>query len=298
MKGKFIAFDLLRANSNYTSVCEIAIVVFIDGKVVDRKHWKIRPEPFEENPFCLMEFDVYLGEYTNAPVFAEIWEELKPYLEEAPLLIFKNPKARISPIYYIAEFSGIQYSFNQGICGENMAQEAYPFESYVDLNFLAYKHGVTVKGETLLSYVETAGKLTLRMAQELNIATVDQALADFGIKYTQAKRKTRYETPSFTKGPKKNIPLPELDPEHVFYGKTVCFTGNFKGITRKEGIELVNCIGGKGVDEFNEKIDFLVVGDQAGSREKSQKMIKADKMLAKGKAVSVVDQYYFFELFI
>jgi DNA ligase (NAD+) len=73
------------------------------------------------------------------------------------------------------------------------------------------------------------------------------------------------------------------DSSHPFYGKTFCLTGTLTKYTRQEAGDLIQKNGGVVVNTVTKKTDYLLAGDEAGS--------KLEK--AKAAKVTVVDEDWF-----
>jgi DNA ligase (NAD+) len=74
--------------------------------------------------------------------------------------------------------------------------------------------------------------------------------------------------------------------DNRFDGKTFVLTGTLKGFTRKDAEEIIMSYGGKTSSSVSKKTDFVLAGDEAGS--------KLDK--AKGLGVQVIDEDIFLEM--
>jgi len=55
---------------------------------------------------------------------------------------------------------------------------------------------------------------------------------------------------------------------NVFEGKSFCITGTLPGMSRDEASKLIEANGGKVVSSVSKKTDFLLMGDNAGSKER------------------------------
>ncbi len=71
--------------------------------------------------------------------------------------------------------------------------------------------------------------------------------------------------------------------DHLFYGKTFCLTGSLPSYTRQEAADLIHKNGGIVVNTVTRKTDYLLAGDEAGS--------KLDK--AKSAGVTIIDEEWF-----
>jgi DNA ligase (NAD+) len=68
-------------------------------------------------------------------------------------------------------------------------------------------------------------------------------------------------------------PLREREPEGVLAGKTLVLTGTLPNLTRDEASEMIVAAGGKVSSSVSKKTDYVVAGDEAGS-----KLAKAEQL--------------------
>ncbi|HCN11761.1 MAG TPA: NAD-dependent DNA ligase LigA [Chryseobacterium sp.] len=62
---------------------------------------------------------------------------------------------------------------------------------------------------------------------------------------------------------------------NIFHGKTFLFTGSLENFTRENAQELVEKHGGKNVSSVSKNLDYLVIGENAGSKLKKAQDIKS-----------------------
>lgn len=75
---------------------------------------------------------------------------------------------------------------------------------------------------------------------------------------------------------------------HILEGKTFLFTGKLTAFTREHAEELVEKNGGRNTSSVSKNLDYLVVGEKAGS-----KLKKAEQL----GTVHILDEYQFLDLF-
>jgi DNA ligase (NAD+) len=75
-------------------------------------------------------------------------------------------------------------------------------------------------------------------------------------------------------------PLAPRAPVGVLAGKTFVLTGTLPGLTREEATELVVAAGGKVSGSVSKKTDYVVAGEEAGS-----KLAKAESL-----GVAIIDE--------
>ena len=96
----------------------------------------------------------------------------------------------------------------------------------------------------------------------------------------------------------KEIPI-NTNADSILTGKVVAFTGSLS-ITREEAMKLAASRGAIPAASVTTKTNYLVVGnDDYGNFKlgnKSNKMIKAEKLISKGQDLEMINEDYFFEL--
>lgn len=75
---------------------------------------------------------------------------------------------------------------------------------------------------------------------------------------------------------------------HILEGKTFLFTGKLTAFTREHAEELVEKNGGRNISSVSKNLDYLVIGEKAGS-----KLKKAEQL----GTVHILDEYQFLDLF-
>lgn len=87
-----------------------------------------------------------------------------------------------------------------------------------------------------------------------------------------------------------------FDENNPFYQKSVAFTGTL-AIPRKTAMQMVANVGGIVSDTVNKKTNYLVIGnlDFCGTikNQKSNKIIKAEQLRAKGQDISIISENAF-----
>ena len=87
----FAAIDFETANYERSSVCAVGVVIVRGGEIVDSFYSLIQPEP---NYYCWQCRAVHgLGhaDTDDAPVFPEVWAQIKPLIEGLPLVAHNSP---------------------------------------------------------------------------------------------------------------------------------------------------------------------------------------------------------------
>lgn len=92
----------------------------------------------------------------------------------------------------------------------------------------------------------------------------------------------------------------DFDPDHPFYHKTIVFTGEIDGMTRKEAMQLVMNCGGFCGDRITQNTNYLVIGTSkyisSIDGKKTNKMRDVEKLYAKGFDIFTLSEDTFFDL--
>lgn len=77
----FTSIDFETANGSRNSACSVAVVVIEHGKMVDSYNTLIKPPEMNFEPGNIKIHGITPDMVENAPTFAEIWNELRGYLD-------------------------------------------------------------------------------------------------------------------------------------------------------------------------------------------------------------------------
>ena len=140
-------------------------------------------------------------------------------------------------------------------------------------------------GELPRSADETDAEWTLRAADRLRAASVDELTAVYGIGHVVAEGIRRFFDDEHTAetlhrllgaGVRAEAPAPGATTEPAtgpLSGKTLVVTGTLPGFGRSDAEEAIRAAGGRAASSVSAKTDYLVAGDKAGS-----KLAKAEKL--------------------
>ena len=90
-----------------------------------------------------------------------------------------------------------------------------------------------------------------------------------------------------------------VNESNFFFEKTCVFTGKLEKFKKEEAAQIVVNLGGKCDNNVNKKTDILVVGGLTSAlikEGKSNKLVKAEQLKAKGKSIHILSEETFYEL--
>lgn len=87
----FVAIDVETANRERTSICSIGAVKVLDGIIADSRYSLICPEPEWYSRYNTAVHGLTADDTQDAPNFALVWKEWKPWIGDLPLVAHNAP---------------------------------------------------------------------------------------------------------------------------------------------------------------------------------------------------------------
>lgn len=112
-----------------------------------------------------------------------------------------------------------------------------------------------------------------------------QAIYDFFRDEEKIKLINGLKAHGLTFAQEKKEELPEE--ERVFTGKTFLFTGTLKNFTRNEIKEEIEKLGGKNLSAVSKNLDYLIVGEKAGSKLKKAQELGTVKLISEDEFMEI-----------
>jgi DNA polymerase-3 subunit epsilon len=280
---EFVALDFETANADMSSICQLGFAHFKDGFL--QEEWKTYVDP--EDFFDEINISIHgIDETTvkGAPKLRDVITRIYTYLD-----------GRIA------------------VCHTHFDRVA--------LNKSCAKYGLRVPTCTWLD----SARVTRRTWDQCAYRGygLGNVCAILGYQFVQhdaledakaaahvllaAIEKTGMDLPQWLKRVERRIDFPDHsynisqdgNPEGAFYGEIMVFTGTLQ-IPRRMATEMAIKIGCTVVDGVNKKTTILVVGDQdvkkLAGHEKSSKHRKAEKLIAEGYQIRILQESDFKEL--
>lgn len=259
----FVAIDFEKWNDTQTSVCEVGMVKYIDGKKVDCFHSLIKPiSGLTPNLWAKLNLKhITVQALLESPTFAELFEKMKAFIGDS-VLVCHNVSADINYIYNCEVETGLRGLYCQGYIDTKEVTKGISLEK-------AYKEYLS---EDLVDHHQA-------MYDAENLASLFVAIQDhidvsgyIHTNYVPSKEKGgKKSEPSkhISRSCSGNVPTDdlvffqgEITPS-FFKGKNVlvsCGSESKKNDCKK----MIEQFGGKPVGKDNKKIDVLIVGNVTG----------------------------------
>lgn len=300
-----MAIDFETANPKRGSACAIGLAKFdANGKLVDTFYSLLKPHssvsdfaPFNVGIHGISEEDV-----ANAPEWDEIFEEISTFVDGLPLIAHNAPFER-SVLRELEKFYGTGDFFPGIACTLDLSR-CYNID--LDVHKLTIVHSkafgkTELKHHNAIDDALMCGQIFFWMLKEYSIRKSD---IEWYLQKENNEDRIRKTTKKVTRKPakkKKTYSAQEIykqvPDKSILAGKTVCFSGKFDTMIKKELGILVETLGGKTEPGVTRKTSILVLGSTpatAISKNKTSKAIKAEKLKADGQEISIISENQFF----
>jgi DNA polymerase III subunit epsilon len=286
MTSTFVAIDVETANPDMASICQIGMAKFTDGKLVEEWVSLIDPEvDFFGKHISVHGIEPHM--VAGKPTFPEVVAYLRSFLNGSitvshtafdRLAINRaSEKYSIQPI----ETSWLDSSRVVRRTWTDLAQKGYGLSNVCKR--IGYEFN---NHHDALADAKAAGYVLLAAIQESkHDLTAWPQLVSKPINAAKSSSK-----------PQEQL---EANPEGDLYGEVLVFTGSLK-MVRAEASRLAAAAGCKVETSVTKRTTMLVVGDQdiarLGGKEKSDKHLKAEKLIFDGFPLRIVQESDFNEL--
>jgi DNA polymerase III subunit epsilon len=304
----FVAIDFETANFKRQSVCSIGLAIVENFKVVKTINKLIKPTPNYFERINISIHGIKPGMTENEKTFAELWPELKPYLENNHL-IAHNASFDFSALRYVLDSYEIQYPTLNYYCSMQISKKLFNgLLNYQLPTVCKHLQIGNLNHHEATSDAIACANIMIKICEENGITSFSDLTKKLEISsgelfpnsyYPFSCNFNRSTTPKqlFEATPKKC----EYDKEHPFFEKRVAFTGALSKLARHDAKKIVENIGGITTpDTLSTKTNYLVIGTydftQFGEGFKSSKLKKAEDLIAKGKELEIISEIDFFKM--
>jgi DNA polymerase-3 subunit epsilon len=304
----FVAIDFETANEDRGSACEIGLVRFSGGQVVDSFQSLIFQDYF--NPFHVSLHGITEKQVAKAPGFDDVWAEAEKFIGDSPLLAH-NAGFDISVLYRSLEQVNIQKPLTY-FCSMVLSRRMLGI-SYFGLPGVTEHLGIQYPmNHRADSDAEASGKVAVALMGNKSVGSLHE-LAELlrvnpGTLNSDGFSGSRYKGDpggsglSMAEKKKLNDAVPESeryeDPD--FAGKRIVFTGRLMSMTQDAAELAVMKAGGLPTRSVSKKTDMLVFGYQDPSFLKgkplSTKRQTAEDLRASGLDIETVDELQFMQM--
>lgn len=315
----YTVIDFETATPLRSSACALGLIRIENDIEVFRKHWLIKPTPFEFSRYNIQIHGITPSDCESAPTFDSIYPEIEPYIRDQ-ILVAHNAAFDTKVLCSSLDECGISAPHFYFLCTYKMAQVLYPEKTIYRLPALCEEFGIPlehhnpmsdanaclslfrVMSQGFSSFQDICQSTNLRLGSRFYSAS-DVYIPSLGefIRFVShdslnqcyvkgsSHKKSETESVSF-----ESFPTPE------FIDKCFVFTGTLLSMKRDTAHKIVEACGGKPQASVTNTTNYLVVGTQDiykfhGSSE-SSKMRSVQQRKSKGQDITIIDEDEFLSM--
>lgn len=274
----FIALDVETANPDLSSICQLGIAVFSEGRFVN--FWQSLVNPEDEFDEVNMSVHGITGNSTrNAPTFPQIAEQVRSLLSQK--IVATHTAFDKMAIDRVVGKYGLTPIDCVWLDTAKVTRRAWPKfrSSGYGLKNVADELGIKFKHHEAQEDARAAGEILL------------QAIAQTGISLNEWL--THANQPISSPSSYSSQITREGNPNGPLAGEVIVFTGALS-LPRKQAADLAAQMGCAVKETVNKTVTLLVVGDQdirkLAGQEKSTKHRKAEELISKGQPIRILKE--------
>lgn len=302
----WVAIDFETASERRGSPCAVGMVKVVEGEIVDRQAFLIRPPVFEFSSFNVALHGITPNMCEDAPEWPEALDRVLAFADGLPFVAhyasFDMGVIRDACDELKMPWPEIRYQ-----CSWSASRRTFEGLASHSLPFVAAHTGVELADHhDAASDAEAAAHLMLAVMRERGADSLDELVAGLPALWGRIDpdywEGFRVKAPGAIRSYYRPLPTAVddsgFDPDNPFYERTVVFTGEM-AIVRSQAQQMVVNVGGRVTGSVTKKTDFLVTGYQdvsklAAGQKKSGKLRKAEALVADGEDVQIITEVDFF----
>jgi DNA polymerase-3 subunit epsilon len=280
----YFALDVETANADYSSICQIGIVHFQDGHIVDKWSSLVNPEAYFD-PFNTSIHGITENDVRDSPTFDTIHNLIAEKIT-GQITVHHMPFDRIAVTRACLEYNLeiIQPKWLDSAKIARRTWEQFAYKGYGLANIAGYL-GIEFGHHDALEDAIAAAKIVHHACKQTQ-RTIEDWL-------------TRVGQPIFTYQGGSSIIKLDGNPEGSLYGENLVFTGALS-LPRQDAAKTAADLGCNIGNSISKKTSMLVVGTQDSSKlagyEKSSKHRKAEELIQKGISIKILSEKDFIEM--
>lgn len=269
----FVVIDVETANPDFSSICQVGIAIFSNGKFSESWSSFVNPNDYFD-PYNVAIHGIDESKVASAPKWSEVHERLKNSFSDQ-ILASHTPFDRTA-IHRACENSAISPLNCRWLDTARVVRRTWPefSKSGYGLANLANHFKIDFKHHDAEEDARAAGEILLRAIKESGSSAEDWC--SLSLRATSTSSETK-----------------EANPDGPLYGNVVVFTGALS-IPRREAANAAASAGCEVDSSVTKLTTLLVVGDQDITRlagaEKSTKHRKAEELIAKGQRIRIIGE--------
>lgn len=297
MSNTFVALDVETANEDYSSICSIGLVKFVDGLPTETMYSLINPETYF-NSYNISMHGISEQMVKDAPTFPEISLKLNDFIDNLPVVAHYS-QFDMGALKKVHEKYHLDLPSFQYFCSYLLTKALVKDKINYKLNTLCKIFDIPLDHHNALSDAKAAGQIILHLMELNKTHSITDLLTKGGYKrfgkigFNGFRKSQKYRPDAeFYKELAELLTeedILSLDTNHPFYGKHFVFTGTLDSVTQDEAALLVTKKGAIPQKRVTLKTNYLVIGvqdlrvvgqsGQSGKMKKHKTIAIRDKIL-------------------
>ncbi len=276
---EFVALDVETANADCSSICQIGIARFENGRVVDEFSTLVNPEDYFDS-FNISIHGITEDMVKGSPAFPQLAEELRRRVRSR-IVLSHTPFDRVAISRACSKYNlgGIECVWLDSARVARRTWKQFARRGY-GLHSVCATIGFEFRHHDALADAKAAAHVLLAAIEETGLDLVGWL--------------NRVQQPIFG-----SAIAQAGNPKGLLHGEVLVFTGALER-TRAEAAGLAAEVGCTVADRVTEDTTILVVGNQDARKlaghEKSSKHRKAEDLIRKGSTIRILTEEDFEEL--
>jgi len=272
----FFAIDVETANPALSSICQVGIASFRDGRLCGSWESLINPKDYFD-PINISIHGIDEADVQSSPTWSEVYPGVCAVLQNG-ITVSHTAFDRVS-ILRACEKNGLPCREFRWLDSAKVARRAWPIFSKrgYGLANVAAHFSIQYRAHDALEDARCAGEILLR------------AIAETGLSIDQWLERVRHPIDPFADAAITRAG----DADGPLHGEVLVFTGSLS-MLRREAADAASAAGCEVDVGVTERTTVLVVGDQdirkLAGHEKSSKHRKAEDLIARGQKIRIIGE--------
>lgn len=159
----FTAIDFETANYRRTSACSIGLVKVENGEIVAEKCCFIKPQPNYFIPSFIDIHHITPDMVTDAPLFGELWPDIREFIEDSEALVAHNATFDMSVLKACLEMEMIRSYLPPSVCTVKLSRQHLKFLINHKLNTVCEYFNIELDHHEALSDARGAARIILEL---------------------------------------------------------------------------------------------------------------------------------------
>lgn len=168
----FVAIDFETANRTPESACALGISRIQAGKIVESKHFFIRPEPLHFEWGNIRVHGIRPKKVKNAPNFSELWHHLQPYLE-GQTVVAHNAAFDTGVLRSVLKKYALPLPRMRYACTVQLSRKVLNNLPRHGLDYLAQHYGLSLNHHNAQSDADVCARVLVNLCQKKHAETLD-----------------------------------------------------------------------------------------------------------------------------